>query len=133
MKRQIATFACALAVLVSTCAPVRAEFAGSLKKNQPWVLTVSVASTSTSASVSVIYVYSNGAQEVVDHFSLRQPDGSLRVSYPKFPRSTRHIIIKVNPNQHGSAKVKVEQGAATNFETLGDGDYFEVAWDIEDE
>jgi hypothetical protein len=131
MKKQISAFACGIAVLVWACAPVRAEFAGRLKRSYPWMLTFMPASTNTGdSSASVIYVYSNGTQEVIDGF-IEQTGESTRVVYYKIPRGTRRIIIQVNPPENGSAKVNVDSGIV-NDEIILNGDG-QVVYEVVDE
>src|SRR5437588_6559190 len=56
MKRMISTFVCALAVLIWTCAPVQAEFLGTLRSDQDWVINVDNSSSNAVSSISVNFL-----------------------------------------------------------------------------
>jgi hypothetical protein len=116
MKRKISTIACAFAVLIWICAPVRAGYAGSLKKSQPWTLEVSATGGNRAPiAVSVVYVYSNGTQDAVDSFFVPAPIGngssSVEAFHSKIPRGTRQVIIRVDPPNLGGALVLADQGS----------------------
>jgi hypothetical protein len=135
MKRQISAVACVLAVLVWTCTPVSAEFAGRLKKNQPWTLEVTAASANEEATaVTVVYVNSNGMQDVIDSLSVPAPEpmttSFIRLAYSRIPRGTRRIIIQLSFPSIGGGSVRVRQGDV-QFETdLADDET--LVWDVVD-
>ena len=68
MKRRIATCACALAVLVWICAPVRAEYLGTLPKDQDWSL--QVANSSTDSCAATVYSLDKRGLDVIEVISV---------------------------------------------------------------
>lgn len=135
MKRMISALACAVAVLIWTCAPVSAEFMGRLKKNQTWSLEVTAASANKDAvSVTVVHVHANGTHDAVDSFSVPAPEpgttSRVDVAYGRIPRGTRRVMIQVNVPAVGAAIAIVRQGEVLVESQMTDDE--QLVWDVVD-
>src|SRR5256886_17455524 len=93
VKRMISTFACAVAVLIWTCAPVQAEFFGTLRSDQDWVINVDNSSSNAVSSISV-----NCLGKKPQNFEFTLPPGG-RAQYPfaKVGKDVTRIVIYMDP------------------------------------
>ena len=105
MKRMISTFACAVAVLIWTCAPAQAEFFGTLRSDQDWVINVDNSSSYAASSISV-----NFLSKKPQNFGFTLPAGG-RAQYPfaKVGRDVTRIIIYMDPPKGGTMTLEVAQ------------------------
>jgi hypothetical protein len=113
MKRLIATYACALAVLVWTCAPVRAETFGTLAHDQDWTLQVTN-STNDYGAVRVYYV--GRALDVIDVFtvpaSTAQGNSVVERTLPAPGKRVKQVVIEVDPPfGEGGCQFRINNGA----------------------
>jgi hypothetical protein len=99
---------------------------GSLKRGVATTITVSGASTNTGPTGCAVQKVLKVALLNSEIFELDLlascAVGSSTTSNPTFGNNITRVVIAVYPPQNGSAKVKVEQGAATNDEVLVQGD-----------
>ena len=93
MNRLIATFVCALAMVMLTCIPAQAEFYGTLQQNQPWSLEVDNSSNASSAAVTIFYV---GKTLDADKYTVPKLE-LVTLNVTKMPRGTTRVIIEVDP------------------------------------
>ena len=128
LKRFISTFACALAVLTSTCVPVQADFYRTLQRNQPWSV---VGDNTNNLSPSAITVFYLGRHGVLDLEIITIPghEGGGGVDL-RIPKGTRRIIIELDAATStgpcpscfdtGIVPLTVTQGFGTNFQNAGE-------------
>ena len=119
MKRRIATYVCALAVLIWICPPARADYPGTLQGNQGWEINVDAAS----ANATALTVYYLGDRRVLDLDILTVPPGSrLTLSFPMPGRGVRRIVIQVDPQGNSAVGLEIKQGATSyTYSSNGDG------------
>ncbi len=124
MKRLIATFACAVAVLIWTCAPAQAEFRGVLRSDQDWVINVDNAAT---GGITGITVYFLGKKP--QDFEFTVPIGG-RVQYPfeKVGKDVTRIIIEVDSPQGATLTVEVSQNNSVVTNCFG---YCHLVFNVE--
>ncbi|MCM3900104.1 MAG: hypothetical protein ND866_00200 [Pyrinomonadaceae bacterium] len=122
INRLISTFACTLALLISTCPPAQADHQGELRRDLAWNLNVDNSSASAKTSVTVHYLISRNdeieiSREEIEIFTIPSgsPDpnaGRVQLRFPKPGRGVRRIIIDVDPPINTSITVNVSQFAA---------------------
>jgi hypothetical protein len=109
MNRPITTCACilaALAMLIWICAPVRADFLGTLNHDQDWQLNIDNTGSTGTSSLSVRFL--NKRNDISDDVEITVPFGS-RAGYvfPPPGRNITRIIIDVDP-PNGATTMIVE-------------------------
>ena len=118
MQKRIARFACALvalAMLIWPCAPVRAEYFGTLRQDQDWVINADNSSSNGPSTISVSFL--NKKNNISDDFEFTLPGGG-RAQFPfeKVGRDVKRIIIYGDPPKGGTVIIEVAQNNS-NVET----------------
>lgn len=113
MNRLISTFACALAVLSWTCAPVQAQTMGSLVRTQTFKLEVANTSTALIRGAVTVYWLKPGAVLDVELLGATIPAVDVEI-----PRRATRVIYAVSPAPQSSILFKVSQGSTVVEETV---------------
>jgi hypothetical protein len=115
IRKLIATFTCAIALVLLTVMPAKADFFGTLRRDQPWQL--QIANGSSNAPVAATVVSIVGRKFDVEALPLVPAAGTSNVEMPGMSKNTIRIIIEVDPPLNGTlpttAIVVVTQGANT--------------------
>ena len=106
INRLIFTFACTIALLISTCPTTQAEFKGQLRRDLDWSLNVDNSSTTGATAITVYFLGSRGGD-----IEFRTVPGGDRVQlfFPKPGRGVRRIIIDVDPPSNQTIPVDLSQ------------------------
>lgn len=100
MKRMICTFA-ALAMLIWTCAPARAEYRGELRRDIDWKVIVDNSASAGKTAVTVHYLIGKSDEKEIsrDEIEIASVDANARTQliFSNPGRSVRRIIIEVDP------------------------------------
>jgi hypothetical protein len=121
MKRMFCTLA-ALAMLIWTAPPARAEFKGELLREMDWLIHFDNSSTSGSTAMTVYYLGSRGVMDL-NIFTVpgNSDDSQGRVEYAfsKPGRGVRRIIVEVDPpTEFLDIPVEISQTGRSLFATL---------------
>ena len=116
MKRMISTFAYAVAVLIWTCAPVQAEFFGTLRSDQDWMINVDNSSSNGVSSISVNFL---GKKPQNFEFTL-PPGGRAQYPFAKVGKDVTRIVIYMDPPKGETLVLEVAQNSS-NVETCTGG------------
>lgn len=116
LKRLVPTFACTLAVLIWTCAPVQAEFKGTLQRDQDWTLNVDNGATGGTTAVTVFYL---GRSDESEFRTVLVGEG-VSLAFSKPGRGVRRIIVEVNPPRGQLVPVELVQGQSYTWMSEGD-------------
>lgn len=119
MNRLISAFACALALLVWTCAPAQGKTMGKLVRTQTFKL--EIADTSTSLVRGAVTVYWLKPGGILDVELLGATIPAVDVEIPR--RATR-VIYAVSPAPQSSVLFKVSQGPTAVEETVSEDTTF---------
>ena len=135
INRLISTFACAIAVLIWTCAPAQARFKGTLQRGAAWSVQISGANANTDdTAVTVFYLGDNVDAQVI---TTVKPGEIFSKTFAKIPRHVKRIIIEVDlpEDGSGSAFVVVSQKLNLYEEVFIAGSPSEGRWvfDVVDE
>jgi hypothetical protein len=105
MKKIICAFAL-LAISMTTYIPARAEFKGTLQRDQPWVLEVDNSASTKSVSVTVFFLGRGFDYESITV----QPGATLGQEFPKGRKDIKRITIEVDPSHGDIIPVRIVQG-----------------------
>jgi hypothetical protein len=111
--RTIAFILAAIAMMMWTYVPVRAEYLGRLPKDQEFTVEVTNAASSTTA-VTVYYLDRRG----LDVVGVVTVVGTVPVqqTFPKPGNGVRRVIIEMDPSPGQQAQLRINQGAPITIE-----------------
>ena len=107
MKRLTCALA-TLAMVMCTYVPARAEFIGSLPRDQDWTIEITNATNSTTAE-TVYYVDKRGL-DVIETLTVIGTD-PVQKTLPKPGNGVRRIIIQVDLSGGTQTTIRINQGA----------------------
>ncbi len=129
MKRLTCTLA-ALALVMSAYIPAQAEFKGTLKRDQPWMLEINNASYDN-ATATVYYL---GRDLEVAELVTVPSGGTVQTNITKPGRGVRRVIVEVDEAVNGEGTMRIVQGAnafSSNFTISREGDTCRWVFDVE--
>ena len=108
-------FACLLAtvaMVLGTFVPAKAEYFGTLLREQDWLLEV-INSSNSKCIVSVFYVDKRRV-DLIESLTV-SPAGQLVHTFPKPGPGVKYVFIEVDPPPGGQATVGVNQSTSINL------------------
>ena len=127
IAQRLACAIAALAMLMLTCTPAQAEFAGTLQGNQTWTVELDNSNNPEAAAVAIYSIDKMGKAE---YFQMVTVPGVqlITLTVTKVPKGTLRVIIEVDPALGLEVFVRVIQGE-NGFGHGGAGD-FRMVFDI---
>jgi hypothetical protein len=114
IKRMICTLA-ALAMLIWTCPPARAEFKGQLLRDIEWILNFDNSASAGPTAVTVHYLIGKSGEKEIsrDEIEIASVDANARTQlfFSTPGRGVRRIIIEVDQPTGATIDVEVTQSA----------------------
>lgn len=112
MKRLTCALA-TLAMVLGTYVPAKAEYFGTLPREQDWELEVTNSSNSKCA-IAVYYVDKRRV-DLIESLTV-SPAGLLVQTFPKPGPGVKYVFIELDPPPGGRATVSINQGASYNVD-----------------
>lgn len=103
-----------LVMVMFTCSPVWAEYAGTLQRDQPFTVSITSASTDTVA-VTVYYLDNRGTANI-EFMSVSESGVQVQQEFPRPGKGVRRVIIEVDPPSGGTASLRIDQFPPVNVD-----------------
>ena len=109
IAQRLACAIAALAMLMLTCTPAQAEFAGTLQGNQTWTVELD---NSNNAEAAAAAIYSIDKMGKAEYFQMVTVPGVqlITLTVTKVPKGTVRVIIEVDSGRGDSVATRVVQG-----------------------
>jgi hypothetical protein len=102
-----------VAMVVGTYTPAKAEYFGTLPREQDWVLQLT--NSSNDKCVVAVYYVDKRRSDLIETLTV-SPAGMLVQTFPKPGPGVKYVFIEVDPSPGGRAAVSINQSTTFNVD-----------------